>query len=427
MACTDVEQRVLESIDAEGLLSTLGDLIAIRSLSGQETPAQEYVAALLARVGMHLDVWELDVDALKQHPAFCAEVERTGALGVVGWMGENAGGKSLILNGHVDVVPAGDEANWRYPPWQATVAEGRVYGRGACDMKGGLTCALYAAQAIQDAGVRLEGRLLIESVVGEEDGGTGTLAAVLRGYRADGAVVVEPTEMAVAPVQAGALSFRVTIPGLAAHGCVREEGASAIAKFIPLHEALMELERVRNQSARDPLYARYRLPYALCIGQVEAGNWPSSVADRLVFQGRYGVTPDEDLDEARRQFEETVAQAARSDPWLRDHPPSVEWWGGQFAPARIPADHPLVETVASAFSAAHRAPARLEGMPYGADMRILVNHGHTPAVLFGPGDVRRSHKPDEYVPVDELLAVTRTLALTALRFCGHVATPRCGS
>jgi acetylornithine deacetylase len=187
----------------------------------------------------------------------------------------------------------------------------------------------------------------------------------------------------------------------------------------------MELERVRNQSTRDPLYARYRLPYALCIGQVEAGDWPSSVADWLVFQGRYGVTPDEDLDEARRQFEETVARAARSDPWLRDHPPNVEWWGGQFAPARIPADHPLVETVTSAFSAAHGAPARLEGMPYGADMRILVNHGNTPAVLFGPGDVRRSHKPDEYVPVDELLAVTRTLALTALRFCGHVATTAC--
>jgi len=415
-----VERHVLEKIDAEGLLATLSDLIAIQSLGGEETPAQVYVARFMESLGMDVDLWELDFEALRQHPAFSMEIERPGALGVVGAMGENAGGRSLILNGHVDVVPAGDEANWRYPPWQATVAEGRVYGRGTCDMKGGLVCALYAARAIRDAGLRLQGRLLIESVVGEEDGGVGTLAAVLRGYRADGAVVVEPTELIVAPAQAGALSFRVTVPGLSAHGCVREEGISAIEKFFPLYQALLELERKRNEAASQPLYARYRLPYALCIGRVEAGDWASSVADWLVFQGRYGVAPGEDLTAARRQFEEAVARAARADPWLRDHPPTVEWRGGQFAPASIPADHLLVETVTAAFSEVTAAPARIEGMTYGADMQLLVNEGHTPAVLFGPGDVRRAHRPDEFVPLDDLLAATRTLALTAVRFCGGV-------
>jgi acetylornithine deacetylase len=419
MTLTAVERRVLEAVDTEGLLSTLADLVAIRSLSGQETPAQEYVADFMAQLGMEVDVWELDFDVLQQHPAFSIEFERPRALGVVGAIGEDAGGRSLILNGHVDVVPAGDEANWRYPPWRATMTDGRVYGRGACDMKGGLACALYAAKAICDAGVRLRGRLLIESVVGEEDGGVGTLAAVLRGYRADGAVVVEPTEMVVAPAQAGALSFRVTVPGLSAHGCVREEGVSAIEKFIPIHQALLELERMRNRVATDPLYARYRLPYALCIGRVEAGDWASSVAEWLVFQGRYGVAPGEDPAEACRQFEEAVAQAAQADPWLRDHRPTVEWWGGQFAPASIPVDHPLVETVAAALAAATGALARVEGMTYGADMRLLVNEGDTPAVLFGPGDVRYSHRPDEFVPVDDLIAAARTLALAAVRFCGY--------
>ena len=419
MTLTTVERRILEAVDTQGLLSTLADLIAIRSLSGQENPAQEYVADFLAQLGMEMDVWELDFDVLRQHPAFSIEFERSSALGVVGAMGENAGGRSLILNGHVDVVPAGEGANWRYPPWQATVADGRVYGRGACDMKGGLVCALYAAKAIRDAGVRLRGQLLIESVVGEEDGGVGTLAAVLRGYRADGAVVVEPTEMIVAPAQAGAFSFRVTVPGLSAHGCVREEGVSAIEKFIPIQQALLELERMRNCDITDPLYARYRLPYALCIGRVEAGDWASSVAEWLVFQGRYGVAPDEDLAAARYQFEEAVAQAAQADPWLRDHPPTVEWWGGQFAPASIPVDHLLVETVSAAFATATGAPARVEGMTYGADMRLLVNEGNTPAILFGPGDVRCSHRPDEFVPVDDLITVTRTLALAAVRFCGY--------
>lgn len=178
------------------------------------------------------------------------------------------------------------------------------------------------------------------------------------------------------------------------------------------------------------LYARYRLPYALCIDRVEAGDWASSVANWLVFQGRYGVAPGEDLaGGARRQFEEAIAQAAQADPWLREHPPAVEWWGGQFAPASIPAGHLLVKTITTAFAEVTLrepqykagAPACVEGMTYGADMRLLVNEGHTPTVLFGPGDVRRSHRPDEFAPLGDLLAATRTLALATVRFCGGVS------
>lgn len=418
MPLTAIERRALEAIDPDGLLATLADLIAIRSLSGEETAAQEYIADFLQRKGLETDIWELDFDALRRHPAFSTEVKRPGALGVVGMLGENAGGRKLILNGHVDVVPAGNPANWRYPPWQATIVERRVYGRGACDTKGGLACALHATEAIHKAGVRLRGQLIIEPVVGEEDGGVGTLAAVLRGYRGDGAIVLEPTELIVAPAQAGALSFKVTIAGLSAHGCVREEGVSAIEKFHPIHQALLALERSRNQINSDPLYARYQLPYALCIGRVEGGDWASSEADWLTFQGRYGVAPGEDLDQARESFEKAVAEAARADPWLREHPPRVEWWGGQFYPARIPVDHPLVATVTAAFTEATGDPARIEGMTYGADMRLLVDEGQTPAMLFGPGDVRVSHRPNEFVPIDDLLKATRTLIIAAIRFCG---------
>ena len=417
----EIEERVLRAIDVEGMLEYLCELIAVPSLDGEETAVQEHVAAQMEHCGLEVDVWELDFDELSQHPAFSMEAERENGLGVVGVMGEDGGRRSLILNGHVDVVPVGDESLWQYPPWQGTVVEGRVYGRGAVDMKGGLCCALFAAKALRDAGVRLKGRLMVESVIGEEDGGVGTLAAVLRGYRADGAIVAEPTELIVAPAQAGAFNFRVTIPGKAAHGCVREEGVSAIEKFIPIHEALMALERRRNEKVKDPLYSRYHLPYALCIGKVRAGTWASSVPERLVFEGRYGVAVDEDADAARGALQEAVAQAAEADPWLRDHPPLVEWWGGQFDPARIPVDHPLVETVTGAFEDAAGRPTRVEGMTYGADMRLLVNVGDTPTVLFGPGDVRASHRPDEYVPVDDLVAVVRTLALAALRFCGYEA------
>ncbi|MFN2217070.1 MAG: M20/M25/M40 family metallo-hydrolase, partial [Anaerolineae bacterium] len=247
----------------------------------------------------------------------------------------------------------------------------------------------------------------------------GTLAAVLRGYRADGAVVVEPTELMVAPAQAGALNFRVTVPGRSAHGSMREEGISAIEKFIPIYQALMALERERNQRMRDALYARYQLPHAICVGTVRAGDWASSVPESLTFEGRYGVAVDEDVAYARRCFEEAIAHAAQADPWLRDHPPQVEWWGGQFAPASIPTDHLLVETLSSAYSDISGAAARVAGMTYGADMRLLIGEGRTPTVLFGPGDVRKAHQPDEFVTVADLTTAVRTLALVALRFCGY--------
>jgi acetylornithine deacetylase len=414
-----VERRVLEAVDTEGLLRTLGELIAIPSLSGQETPAQQYVAAWMAHCGLAVDVWNLDFAMLALHPAYGVEVEREEGLGVAGTLGEDRGGRSLILNGHVDVVPAGDEANWHFPPWQATVADGRVYGRGAVDMKGGLCCALFAAKALCDAGVHLRGPLIVQSVIGEEDGGVGTLAAIQRGYRADGAVVVEPTELIVAPAQAGALNFRVTVPGRAAHGAIREEGVSAVEKFIPLYQALMALERDRNRNVQSPLYTRYERPFGLCVGIVRAGTWASSVPESLTFEGRYGVAVGEDVEEARHRLEETVARHAQADPWLREHPPRVKWWGGQFAPASIPAGHPLVQALCGALGDASGTPARVEGMTYGADMRLLVNEGGTPALLFGPGDVRRAHRPDEYVPVNSLITATRTLALLALRFCGY--------
>lgn len=413
----DAERRVLDAIDPEWILARLRQIVAIPSLGGHERPAQEWVASELRRLGFEVDAWELDLAALRAHPSFSMEVERAEGLGIVGSMGAGKG-RSLILNGHVDVVPAGEDSNWTDPPWQATVRDERVYGRGTADMKGGLVCALAAVKALTDAGVSPRGRLLVESVIGEEDGGIGTLAACLRGYRADGAVVLEPTRLRVAPAQAGALCFRITVPGRAAHASVREEGVSAIEKFLPIYEALMALERERNARAADPLYARYRTPYALSVGRLDAGDWPSTVPERLTFEGRYGVAVGEDVDDARHAFERRLQAATQADPWLRDHPPTLEWWGGQFAPASVPADHPIVRTVSDAHADATGGAATLEGMTYGSDMRLLLHVGGTPTVLYGPGDVRNAHRRDEFVRVEELLAATRTVALAALRFCG---------
>lgn len=414
----DSESRVADSIDERFLMSTLHDLIGIQSLSGFETSAQEHVASVLQKLGADTDVWELDFESLRQHPSFSMEVERSQALGVVGTIGGDLGGRSLILNGHIDVVPPGDLALWTSSPWEATERDGRVYGRGSCDMKGGLACILTAAKAILDARVKLRGRVFIQSVVGEEDGGCGTLATVLKGYKADGAIIAEPTELRVAPASAGALSFRITVPGSSAHACVREEGVSAVEKFAIVHRALIDLEEKRNRELAHPLYRRYRLAYPLSIGTVHAGNWPSSVPESLVCEGRYGVALGEEPADARKQFEEALDEVSNADPWFRDHPPEIEWWGGQFAPASISESHSLVETVKGSVADVSGQESTVEGMTYGSDLRLLVNDGGTPAVLFGPGDVRNSHRADEYVSIEELLIAARSIALSTLRFCG---------
>jgi len=413
-----LEKQVLDAIDFEGLLSFLQRLIAIPSCDGRESAAQEAVAHHMEACGLEVDAWALDLEELQRHSACFQEVQRQHGLGVVGSLGGPGSGADLILNGHIDVVPTGDPGNWSHPPWQGTLTSNRLYGRGAVDMKGGLCCGIYAAKALLDAGVGLDAKLIVESVIGEEDGGVGTLATLLRGYRADAAIIMEPTQLAVIPAQAGALNFRLTVNGLSAHGCVRDEGVSAIEKFQPIFAGLRSFEQRRNANCSDPLFARYALPYPISIGTVMAGDWASTVPERLVCEGRYGVQLSEDLDSARRQLEAAVAQIASEDPWLADNPPDIEWWGGQFAPAVTPRDHAIVEGVATVMQDLTGKKPPVEGVPYGADMRLLVNEGGIPTILFGPGDVRQSHRPDEFVPLDDLLLATRALALTALRYCG---------
>jgi acetylornithine deacetylase len=376
------------------------------------------MADLMSGAGLEVDLWEIDLETLAAHPHWSAEIERDGPLGLVGTLPGTGGGRSLILNGHVDVVPPGDEALWRFAPFEGVVEGGRLHGRGSLDMKGALVAGLHALIALRAAGVRPRGSVHLASVVGEEDGGTGTLATVLRGYRADGAVVMEPTRLAVAPAQAGVLDFRIRVPGLAAHGAVREEGVSALEKLVGVYAALRGLEEERNRLlSGDPLFAAHRLPFPICVGTIRGGDWASSVPDHVTVEGRMGLAPGEDPQDARGQMEAAVRGAAGVDPWLRDHPPALTWWGGRFLATRTPPEHPLVRTLVGAGADVLGTRPALEGMTYGADAGLLAEVGGTPSVLFGPGDIRAAHRPDESVGVADLVSTARTLAVAALRFC----------
>lgn len=415
-AADPAEAAVLAAVDEGWLLETLAGLVAIPSWQGRERPAQEYMAAVMAGLGMDLDIWEIDEAELRRHPDYATEIERKDPLGVVGRVGWGGSGPTLVLNGHVDVVPPGDPDRWHTPPFEMVLKDGRVHGRGVLDMKGPLVAGLAGVKAVMDTGARVQGSVLFQSVIGEEDGGLGTLASVLRGHVGDGAVVLEPTRLAVATAQAGALNFRLTVPGRAAHGALRHEGVSALENFMRVYEDLMDFERERNAAVDEPRLSAFAVPYPICVGTVQGGEWASSVPETVRAEGRFGVGVGEDVAAARRSFEARIAECCARDPFLRENPARVEWWGGQFAPCETPESARIVGAARGVVRDLGLGGGDVVGVPYGSDLRHLVNAGATPGVLFGPGNVAGAHRPNESVAVSELVDGARAVALTVLRF-----------
>ncbi len=414
----EAERRVLDSIDVDGLVEYLCELISMPSVGGQETAAQRNIAAKMRALGLAVETWDVDFEKIKSHPAFSMPIPRKEGIGVLGSHGAGKG-RSLMINGHIDVVSPGDESKWKYPPWKGTVADGRVHGRGSADMKGGIVAALYAMKAIIDSGTPLKGKMMLETVIGEEDGGVGALDAVLRGYRADAAIVPEPSELCTVPAHAGVMAFRVTVQGKAAHASLRTDGVSAIDKFLPLYEALKRLEAERNARIKDPLYSMFDIPSPLSIGKIVGGEWPGTVPENLYFEGRVGVHTDETCDGVKRQVEAAVAKAGKADPWLKTHQPKVDWNGYRFDPARIPSDHPVMDTVKAAYRDVSGTVPKVEGRTYSSDMRLLINLGATPTMIFGPGELRQAHTANESVSVASLEAAAKTYALAILRWCNQ--------
>lgn len=398
-------------------METLSSLVRLRSVTGSENAAQEWMAKALTELGGDVDVWRVEPAELKSQPGYPGARVDTPRLNVVATF-QGSGGPMLILNGHIDTVTPGDEQGWTHAPFSADVVEGRLYGRGATDMKGGLAAILGAVSAIRAAGIRLKGSVQVQSVIGEEDGGVGAFAALTRGHTGDAVIICEPTQLAVIPAHAGVTIFRITVPGRAAHGCVRAEGVSAFERFLPVHAALKALEEERNRTVRHPLYDGMALPWPLSIGIVQAGTWPAIVPERLVAEGRIGVGLGETIGDVRRQLEAAVERAGQADPFLRDHRPTVEWVGGVWEPSRPSPDHPIVRTLQDVAADVTGAPPRVCGAPYGSDLRLFTNGFGIPGVLFGPGDIRLAHFTDEYVPLAEVEQAALVLAVTICEYCG---------
>ncbi len=418
----DVTQ-ISNAVDAarDDLIVFLQKMVQASSLPNYEQDVQDLIVQKLSSMGLEVEIVPSHFDDLRDHPAFGDDgFSPTERINVVGrWRGTGLGdGRSLILNGHVDVVPVGDLALWDDSPWSGVIRDGRLYGRGSCDMKAGLCAGIFAVDVLQRLGYRPARDLLIESVIGEESGGIGTLTTIVKGYTADAVILLEPTRLEICPVQSGALTFRLTVPGRSIHAAMKPYGVSAIEKFTLLLNAINQLEAERHQAFKHDLYEDPNNIAPINIGTVHGGEWHSTVPEEVVAEGRMGVLPGESNTAARHALEETIQLAAGADPWLREHLPRVEWFEGQFESGATRLDHPFIQQLCAVHQQVVGSTPVMRGVTYGSDMRLFTNHAKIAATHYGPGDVGMAHAVNEFVPLDEVLVVTKVVANMIAKWCG---------
>jgi acetylornithine deacetylase len=397
----------------------LQELVRVPSATGEDGAVQEVVERAFRERGLAVDRWEATPEEMSPYRDHVGEQKTySDRPNVVGVRPGKGGGRSLLLNAHVDTVAGGDPAAWSCDPFSGEVEGDLLYGRGSCDMKGGLVTHLMALDVLADLGVQLRGDVSVAATVGEENGGLGALSTILRGYRADAALITEPTRLRLVPAQGGSLVFRLTVSGRSAHAAVRDKGVSALEKFILIFEDLAKLEEERNATLHHPLYEHLLNKAPISIGVVRAGNWASTVPESLVAEGRVGLIPGEEIEPFRELVAGRIAAVAERDPWLDENPPELEWYGGQFAPAEVPPDAPICEAVKHAHELATGEEPAVEGVPYGADMRLFIRLGGMPCVMYGAGDVNVAHAPDEHLSITELVTATKTVACLLTDWCG---------
>jgi acetylornithine deacetylase len=401
----------------EHAVSLLQELVRVPSVTGEEGAVGAVVERAFSERGLDVDTWEAtreETEPYREHVGEQGSYENR--PNVAGTRIGTGDGRSILLGAHTDTVDPGDPTAWKGDPLSGNLEGDLLYGRGSCDMKGGLV----TLDVLSDLGLGLRGDVTVAATVGEENGGLGALSTVLRGYRADAAIITEPTRLALVPAQGGSLVFRLKIPGRSAHAAVRDEGVSALEKFIPIFENLRELEQERNGVLSHPLYNALSNKVPINIGVVRAGNWASTVPESLVAEGRVGLIPGEEVDPFKDLVAERIATVAERDSWLREHPPRLEWLGGQFAPAEVEPDAPICEAVKEAHKRVTGEAPAVEGVPYGVDMRIFIHFGDIPCVMYGAGDVNVAHAPDEHISINELLTATATVACLLAGWCGVV-------
>jgi acetylornithine deacetylase len=417
-----VDRRVVAWVEdnREEVVSFLQTLVGIPSVTGREGRIQDFIATELQGMGLSVDKWEPDWEALKTHPAY-VEVDQgyEDRPNVVATLKGSGGGRSLLFNGHVDVIPAGPPEGWVFGPWSAALEGGRIHGRGSSDMKAGLAAMTIAVKAIVATGVRLHGDVILEYTVDEELSGNGTLACVQRGYAADAGICCETSSMRIQPASIGRIWFEITVRGKAAGIQRHWEGVSAIEKGYVVTQAVAGFEEWRFQHVSHALYPVAREAIPCTVGVFESGSYHSAFPDVCVLKGSMATVPGEDSDTVKREFTEFIISRSGTDSWLAEYPPEIRFVGYFAEPSEIPVESAIVECLSRNYRAMSGAEPVISGREGAADTRHLNSYGATPTVIFGPGRSEQMHANNEWVAVDDLVAATKVLAATILDWCGH--------
>ena len=396
----------------------LADLTRLPSLRCAEASAQDFMAAAFARRNLAVDRWLIDVADIQNLPGFSpVAVSYDNAWNVVGaWRPRTPRGRSLILNGHIDVVPTGPLDMWSHPPFDPRVDGDWMYGRGAGDMKAGLAAMLYAFDAIRAVGRAPAGDVYLQSVVEEECTGNGALACLQRGYRADAAIIPEPMEEHLMSAQVGVMWFQVKVRGKPAHVAVAGTGNNAIESCWPLIQALHRLEHQWNEAGH-PAFAGHQHPLNFVVSKIEGGDWTSSVPSWCTFDMRIGMFPGMNLGEVRAQVESTIAAASANDPFLSRNPPQVVYHGFQAEGYELPRGTEAQTTLARAHAAVTGEQLGEVASTATTDARFFGLYAGIPAMVYGP-KAENTHAFDERVSLQSMRRTTQAIALFIADWCG---------
>jgi len=424
------------------------DLCRFASTAGEEAAAADFVEERLDDLGFETYAWDADPELLADHPSFPDDLDaddvagRRSVGGVLALGGASATGGgtgenetlTIVLNGHIDVVPA-EPAEWSSDPFEPTWGTDDDGGdtltaRGATDMKSGVTACVGAALDVREAAeagaldLPASGlRVVVEAVAGEEDGGYGAATAALANpypFERDAAIVAEPTELRPVVACEGSLMARLELTGRSAHAASRWRGEDVLPRFEAIRGAFMELETERGESVVHPLYTEFPVSWPVVCGTVDAGSWASTVPATLTAEFRIGVAPGETVDEVEATFRERLADVVAEDPWLREHPPTFERFSVQFEASEVAVDEPVVEAARAGLVDAGLPNPEPTGATYGADSRHYIAAG-VPTVLLGPGTIAEAHYPDETIVWEEVERGRAALAAAVEQYAERYA------
>ncbi len=418
-------RSVMDAVDSgwERQVRHLQALVRQPSVLGQEAGAQRLMSALFDEMGLDVAAFEPDIGAISPLRGFSPpEWSYRNRPNVVGiWRSPAGGGRSLVLNGHVDVVSPEPVSRWRHDPWGAEIENGRLYGRGACDMKSGVSAMAWAVRAIQAAGVRLKGDVILQSVIEEECTGNGTLACLARGYLGDGCLIAEPFHDRALVAQLGVLWCRLKVRGVAAHVQGANQAVNAIEKTYVLIRAMRELEAQLND-AKHPAYRSHPWPINFNPGVIRGGDWPSNVPADCELDFRMAFYPGTRIEDAKAMVRGHLLAAAERDTWLKKNPPEITFYGFHAEGATMDfQESPVIQVLTDAY---HRVTGRVlqPGIATATtDARFFSLYYGVPVTCFG-AQGSGMHGVDEYVEVETVREVTKVVAAFVLDWCG-VAEP----